>query len=40
MNLNQVFQESNECMIFPIKDVPARSLVNQYICYARYCRDF
>jgi hypothetical protein len=31
---------SNECIIFPIKDVPARSLANQYICYARYCRDF
>jgi hypothetical protein len=34
-------EDSNELMIFPIKDVPARSLVNQpYICYARYCRDF
>uniref|UniRef100_A0AC34GPV6 F-box domain-containing protein n=1 Tax=Panagrolaimus sp. ES5 TaxID=591445 RepID=A0AC34GPV6_9BILA len=33
-------EESNQCMIFPVKDVPARNLVNQYICYARYCRDF
>jgi hypothetical protein len=33
-------EESNHCMIFPVKDVPARNLVNQYICYARYCRDF
>uniref|UniRef100_A0AC34Q923 F-box domain-containing protein n=1 Tax=Panagrolaimus sp. JU765 TaxID=591449 RepID=A0AC34Q923_9BILA len=36
----KIHEESNTCTIFPITDVPARSPVNQYVCYARYFRDF
>lgn len=33
-------KDTNECVLFPIKDVPARSPISPYICFARYFRDF
>uniref|UniRef100_A0A7E4VFF9 F-box domain-containing protein n=1 Tax=Panagrellus redivivus TaxID=6233 RepID=A0A7E4VFF9_PANRE len=33
-------EDTNECVLFPIKDVPARSPVSPYVCFARYFRDF
>jgi len=36
----KIHEESNSCVIFPIKDVPARSPIHQYVCFARYYRDF